>query len=256
MGILQWDGNDDQLEWTIDAAIGAIPTGAQSVAFGVRCSSIDAWRAMPYLRTASGDVAKCGLSWTNTLSQIIHDYATNPGYGDAADLVANTDLLYVMSKATGTTTPTLSKQQKGGAMSHTASGSTLANQTAADRMLFGRWPGGTDYYVGHAAFLAWWDVELSQSQREACGTSWKTSDVYNAVAGTPPLALVEFNVAAANLVNIGSASISSPNHTGTSLDSGQTFSDWNFDGKGLPSLDELDLGRFPKPKLASLARVA
>lgn len=226
--------NTDYLKWAgLATALQNVPTAAWTMLFGIRHNTVDTanWDAYMYLLSGVGNgVALTGLSKMNG-NDVKMDTTGGPSW-TTLDPAANQDTLYVLSKATGASTPALSKKVgAGGAWSHANGSSTYANQAAAAQMQVGVYQGTDDPMDGWEGVLAIWNVALTQAQRIACGANWKTSDIY-AAHPTPPLLLLELNTNKDNLSNIGTAAISSPAHSGTTLDTGQTFGGWNFDGYG------------------------
>lgn len=234
MGLIKFDGvSSEYLKWaTLASAIQNIPTGAYTALFGIKHANLALWQAYGYLLSGTGaGVALTGLSKMNG-NDVKMDTTGGPSW-TTLDPAANQDTLYVLSKATGASTPALSKKVgAGGAWSHANGSSTYANQAAAAQLQLGIWQlATTDQMNGWMAVFAMWNVALSQAQRIACGANWKTSDIFNAHP-TKPLIVMELNVPKAALTNLGNASISSQTDSGTTLDTAETFDGWNFDGYG------------------------
>lgn len=230
MAILRFDAVDDYLKWTaLAAALQNVPTGPYTFLTGVRHNSLSGYQGYGYLLSGSGvGIVQAGFS-KHSGGDIFVD-TDDPSSAIGIDPAVGTDYLYLVSMPAPTATPTFSRQVKGAAMAHEAGNSTMIAQLVAAMLQIGSWQNG-DLLNGWKAVFAIWNVALSQAQREACGANWRTSDIYSAHP-IPPLVLLEFNVAAGSLVNLGTAAISGAAHVGTTLDSGQTFGGWSFDGIG------------------------
>lgn len=235
MGIIKFDAVDDMLKWaTLASAIQNTPGGAWTVLVGVRHNAIGSWQGYLYLLSGTGaGVAQAGFGM-NSGNDILHDVPGFQPLYNNIDATQNADILYIASKASGLVAPNGSRKVgSAGAWTHQVGDVTVGNQIAAAQFQLGAWQ-AQDFINGWEAVAAIWNVELSQAQREACGANWCTSDIYNAHP-TPPLILLELNVVAASIVNLGSAAISGDAHVGTTLDAAQTFGGWDFDGLGVAS---------------------
>lgn len=241
MSLIKFNGTTDYLKWaTLAASIQNVPTGAFTFLAGVKHNSLTAWQG--YVNLASGTGAgtnKAGLSKSDaSTSHDVYSDVAGASQDFALPLTNAADTLVVMSKPAGSVSANASKKVgSGGSWAHAVSSITRANQIAAAQLQVGTWQlDPTDMMNGWMAVVAIWNVELTQAQRIACGANWKTSDIYNAHA-TPPVVLIEMNVAKASLVNLGSGAISTPTSVGTTLDAAETFGGWNFDGVGVPETD-------------------
>jgi len=245
MGILQFNGTSNYLKWdTLSEDLRNLPTAEWTLLFGVRhITNLNGWQGYGYLLSGTGNgLSQVGLSKsTNGGHDLYCDREAPAGSGfswASLDPALNQDTLYVASKAAGSATANASKKVgSAGAWTHAAATSTGGNGLAADQLQIGAWQLSTiDLMKGYIAIVAMWNVELSQAQRAACGANWRTSDIWNAHP-TPPLLLMECNVAKASLVNLGTASISGQSSNGVTV-STQTFGSWNFDGIGTPAVDQ------------------
>lgn len=240
MGLIKFNGTTDYLKWaTLATALQNAPTAAWTMLFGIKHRVLTSqYQAYGYLLSGTGNGAvQMGLS-VNPTNDPISDLSTSPFQFTSLDPVAGENTLYVVSKATGTATANASKKVgPTGSWVTQAANATKGNASAAAQLQLGTWQiDPTDMLDGWEAVVAIWNVALTQTQREACGANWKTSDIY-AAHPTKPLLLLEMNVPKTDLINIGTAAISAPTSVGTTLDTAETFADWNFDGYGAEFLN-------------------
>lgn len=226
------DGVDDRWVWgTLTATLqGASSTAWTRLILCKRAATSiadAAFDAQGYLQ--SGATIRAGFSFDAT-DHVFMDYGSNRA--TTATFTSSTDvLLLVLSKAAGTVTPRIGVQVgSGGTMTHANLSGTQANTGSSTQLITGSWKGTADYFDGWIGLEAWWASALSDSDKAACGTNWRTSDVWNNAAGTP-LFLCEHNVASGSWVDLAS-NASGLTVTGTTLDTGETLNSWNFDGTG------------------------
>ncbi len=228
MGVLKFDGIDDELFWaTITSAIGDLSTGAYTVAALTRRSAVGNYDSMTNL-LASG-VSKGGLSYGDA-NAVMNDHTGGPGQGTLIVNVATGVAIAVTGKASGTVTSRYSRFVKSsGIWSHEASPIASTNQVAANQLQIGRWQ-GADPFEGWIGLVGFWSGNMSDANRELLSTNWRTSDWWQNQHGTPVF-LAECHVAAASVVDLA-ANASNYTGTGAVLDSGESLSSFNFDGKG------------------------
>ncbi len=236
-GTLQFDGTDDRVRWTtLATALQNVSDGAWTMAVLFKRSTVSddgVGEGLAYLLT-SGGAAQVGVSLrdaagTSNDSKPFIDVGSGPlGFQQLSSTTS--PYLLVVHKASGTTTPAYSwKLGSGGAWTHDVFDITLANGSAAGILEVGAWE-ASDFFAGWIGVVAFWEGQMSQTNREALDDNWQTSDWYNSAHGTPAV-LIEFNVACTSLVDlIGNAS--SRSCTGTTLDSGETMNSWNYNGTG------------------------
>lgn len=239
MGLIKFNGTTDYLKWaTLASALQNTPTAAWTMLFGIKHRVLTSkYQAYGYLLSSTGNGAvQMGLSVEPTTNDPVSDLVSSPFKFTNLDPVAGEDTLYVVSKATGSSIASASKKVgPTGSWATQAANVAKGNASAAAQLQLGTWQ-LTDMLDGWEAVVAIWNVALTQTQREACGANWKTSDIY-AAHPTKPLLLLEMNVPKAALINIGTAAISTPTSVGTTLDTAETFGDWNFDGYGAEFLN-------------------
>jgi hypothetical protein len=232
MSLIKFNGTSEYLKWaTLATAIQNTPLAAWTMLHGVRHNVLTGFQAYGYLLSGTGaGVVQIGDS-KNSSNVLELDYGTTTRTFTGLNPAASQDSLYVVAKATGTIAPNASKKVgAAGTWAHAAASGTQANRSAAAQLQLGVWQLG-DFFNGWHSVFALWNVELTQAQRIACGANWRTSDIWNAHP-TKPLILMELNVPAASIVNLGSAAISGSAHVGTTLDAAETFGGWTFDGTG------------------------
>ncbi|HMS83624.1 MAG TPA: hypothetical protein PKD12_08240 [Nitrospira sp.] len=235
MGLIKFDGvSSDYLKWaSLATAIQNIPTGAYTALYGIRHASIANWQAYGYLLSGTGaGVTKTGLSKDTAGPPICDTSGGSPSFATLNPAI-NEDTLFVVSKATGTSVPALSKKVgPSGTWAHANGSTSIANLVAAAQLQLGIYQlASTDLLNGWLAVFAMWNVALSQAQRIACGANWKTSDIFTAHP-TKPLIVMELDVPKDALTNLGTGTIGTPTNSGTTFDSAELFGGWNFDAYG------------------------
>lgn len=239
MGILQFDELDDIVYGDCDTALGDLPTSAYTLACGVRHDNVAGnWDAIMYLFTgfdATG-TAEAGISHSGSENNYFADVGGGGSSFASTRPVGDTDYVLVLRKAAGTVAPILSIFQAGSTWEHITGNNAVANQTACQSIGFSTWEAGADPLQGWLAWFAAWSGAMSQANAEALVANWRTSDLYNSAHGTP-VALVEFNtdtpvdlMGTIATLNVGG---------GPTVDAGQTFASWDFDGIGGPTLVQL-----------------
>lgn len=191
-----------------------------------------AYRAPGYLLSGTGNgVAEAGVS-LSTGNRLHPDIgpgedtaAGNPTFASTADTY-----VAVISKAAGTVAPIVSRYVKSTVTwTHYTLTTTVADQIATTMIELGAWQNG-DYFDGWIGVAAFWEGAMSQTNKEALVTNWRTSDVWTSAHGQPAF-LSELNVAGLSAVDLA-GNASSITVTGTSLDAAETLDSWNFDGTG------------------------
>lgn len=230
MGVLSFNGTSDKLKWTtLASALANVSDGAWTYAALFKRSGTGTFDALGYLLSGSGaGTAKAGMTITNVdvlNIDIVGGASTSTTFTNTSS-----PYLFVLSKGSGAATPRLAwKLGSGGSWTHENLSSAVNDQIAATMLEIGAWQGG-DFFAGWIGVIAWWEGAMSDANKEALDDNWRTSDVWNSAHGNPQF-LAECNVAGASVVDLaGNASVLTA--TGTTLDSGETLDNWNFNGVG------------------------
>jgi len=236
MGVLQFDGIDDRLNWTtVTSDLANVSDGAWTMAALLKRNATPAvTKGIMYLVSGAGGTAtEAGLSFGRGVGNNAPFLDLTGGGSNAFPslLSSTTDTyLLVVSKGSGTVAPRLGwKQEPGGAWTHEDADTTVADQIASTGVHIGMWLGG-EFIEAHIGLVGIWEGAMSDAHKEALDNNWRTSDWWNSAHGTPKF-LVELNVATASLVDLAE-NASVPSHVGTTLDAAETLDDWNFDGIG------------------------
>lgn len=228
MGVLKFDGTDDQLKWTtLASALSNVSDGAWTVAVLFKHENIAVFNGLSYLHNSGTPVA--GVSY----SPSVQSWAVDIGSGVIINTDANntaSPYMLVVSKGSGTVVPRAAwKLGSGGGWTHENFNGSIANQSAATDIQIGTWD-DTDFADAWIGLIAWWEGAMSDAHKELLDNNWATSDWWHSPHGNPAF-LAELNVAAGSVVDLaGNASAAS--HTGTSLDAGETLDSWDFNGVG------------------------
>lgn len=243
MGVTLLDGIDDRWKWgTLAAGLAATSTTAWTRLIlckrGAGAIGDAAFDALGYLQ--SGATIRAGFSFDGT-DHVQMDFGSQRV--TTATFTSSTDvLLMILSKAAGTVTPRIGVQVgSGGTMTHANLSGTQADTGSADNLITGSWKGTADYFDGWIGYEAWWSGAMSDVNKAACGTNWRTSDAWLNAHGTPTYSC-EYNVAVASFVDMA-GNASTLTSTGTTLDAGETLDGWNFNGTGGAAA-----ATFPGPK--------
>jgi hypothetical protein len=110
---------------------------------------------------------------------------------------------------------------------HDSATGSVDNQTAADQLEVGAWQ-NDDWFRGWIGLVAFWNVQLTQAQTIELSANWQTSDWYSNTGGTPVCCVELTSTSPTDLT--GNAT--SWSNSGTTLDSGETLSSFNFNGAG------------------------
>ena len=254
MGSLQFDGVDDRLEWTtLAAALANVSDGAWTMAALVKRSALlpgPAFGAVGYL-TTDPNPSRAGFSFSFAEIGVV-DVGVGSTFTSVLDSLTS-PYLVVVSKAAGAVAPRLGwKLGSGGAWTHENGDTALADALAANSVEIGSWQ-GQDFLPGWVGVVAFWEGAMSDANKEALDDNWRTSDWWNSAHGTPAF-LAELNVAGSSVVDLAE-NASSLTATGTTLDSGETLNDWNFNGKGAVASGKIfqRIAR-PRPFAPGLAR--
>lgn len=231
MGLLRLTSSgSNRVKWTtLTATLADIGDGAFTAAIGLKRATDDAiFHGLTYGLSGAGDgTVEQGMSLNGSDLLVIDD----GGFPASTLAITGTTENYfiVLSKAAGNAAVTHSRYVKSTTTwTHNGPGNR-ADQIDFTMIEIGAWQNG-DFFDGWVAVCAWWEGVMSQAEKEALVTNWRTSDLYSSSFGTPKF-LVECNVTGASLVDlIGNAS--GLTVTGTSLDAGETFASWTFDGTG------------------------
>lgn len=239
MGVLRFDGVDDELRWTaLTSVLANVSDGAWTLAVLYKTAvwvSNDAGEGLSYLLSGGGSgVAEAGVSISDPTGTVNDQRLFIDVDAGATGVTTLTDLtdpyLVVVSKGAGTATPRLAwKLGSGGAWTHENFDATIADQIAATMLQIGMWQGG-DRLNAWVGVVGWWEGAMSDANKEALDNNWRTSDWWTSAHGQPQF-LAELNVVASSVIDLA-GNASSPSHTGTTLDSGETLNSWNFNGKG------------------------
>ena len=236
MGLIKFNGSTDYLKWaSLAAALQNVSSGAMTFLAGVKHNSLTNEQGYVNLLSSTGaGIAKAGLSKAPTTDHVYSN--AGGGIQDFTTLsMANAqDTLVVMSKATGNVVANASKKVgPGGSWEHGPSDIPRGNQSSSVQLQIGTWRlDPLAMLNGWLAVVAIWGVALTEAQREACGLNWKTSDILTAHPTVKPVFLMEFNVPKEAVTNLGTATVGTFTSVGTTFDTAETFSDWNFDGYG------------------------
>ena len=176
-------------------------------------------------QTATDSVALAGISKHGTTYVLISDLVAGQVVSNlACPLGANQ--IAVVRKAAGLSNVIYSRVTKGSAWSHHNTGTTIANQAAANEMLVASWK-STDILDGWLALIGIWDKELTQAGVEALDNNWATSDWQNHAEGQP-VCLIQGNVPGSALVDLAGQA-TNRTHNGTTMDF-EPVGTWVFDG--------------------------
>ena len=230
MGVLQFDGSDDQLKWTtLASALSNVSDGAWTMAILCKIADFGHFNGLSYLLTGAGaGTVRAGASYNSTAASMMVDIGAGSIFPSDFSSTTTT-YIFAFSKAAGSANPRLGWAAFGGGWTHEAGASTIADGVAAAQLQIGTWQ-DTDNFEGHIGLVGWWEGAMSDSDKEALDNNWRTSDWWNSAHGEPEF-LVELNVDAGSVTDLAS-NASSSSHTGTTLDAGETLEDWDFDGTG------------------------
>lgn len=250
MGALLFDGVNDQLKWTtLASALANASDDGWSVAVLSKLSNLASFRGASYLHSGAGaGTATAGLGYSPSVSRPVTDVGSGIQYDYVWDTLQSVPHFMCASRPSGAGAVEcrLSVQLgEAGSVTHHTSG-TLANQAAAAQLQIGTWQ-DSDPWEGHIGVVAWWVGQMSDANKEALTTNWRTSDLWNSAHGRPVF-LAELNVAGASVVDIA-GNASNLAVVGTSLDSGETMDGWTFDGAGSAGVANISFRNYPKPLL-------
>jgi hypothetical protein len=212
---------------TLATALQNVSDGAWTIACPIRFNALGGgnFRALGYFK-ASG-VVKAGLSINAIGPSPVVDLGSGPT-ASGINPSTGTDYMYVAAH-TSAGTVTFSRYTKSSnTWDHNTPATTLSNQIASDSLEIGAWQ-GADLLDGWMPAFAAWEGKMDQTNVEALSVGWKTSSLYSSAFGAP-LFLTQLNTTSPTDM-MGNAS--GLTVTGGSVDSGQTVSDWLFDGTGV-----------------------
>lgn len=267
MGTLSFDGASDRAQFSgVSATLQNIATGAWTIAAVFnKLSPAGTWDMLFGFWTdgapAGGVDDRLWLEVQSATGSGRYLTLGNSGEGSNADYgagnIANTTpYLAVCSKAAGSALPQTSlKNLSSGTWAHAAGNVNMTDRsvlTSFGIVLCGMWTltSGDDDFQGHLGVIAAWQgVNMDQTQRIACGTNNRTSDLYNHSVGTPHLLTELTSTAPTDLVG-GWTTIDAVTAT---LDGAETLQ-WTFDGVGAPPFTaEAFVARVPQVGGASFA---
>lgn len=240
MGCLRFNptGGADWLRWqTIAAALGQVPTAAFTIATTYKPFSSGAqYNGLLYLCTAA-PLTRAGLSRKGTTNNVFMDAPSGTAsFEPAASYPLNDtaeEYIGVTVKASGTVTPQFYRYRRSVDQwegPSAASEGVMSPQTAGTLLEVATWQGGGDLMDGWLAVQGIWDTDLTTLEVQSLSQNWRTSDWVNLA----PLYCCEYNVAAASLVDLMGGASNLLVTGAPTLDAGETFDSWNFDGTGGP----------------------
>ncbi len=262
MGVLQFDGTDDQLKWTtLASALANTSDGAVTMAVLLKLSDLTHFSGLAYLLSGAGaGTTEFGLSFSPSVTGPLIDAGGGFSFPGGADPSINTTYLWIVSKAAGTVNPRIGVQAAGGAMSHFDNdvGGTMSDQAASAQIQIGTWQ-DTDFMEGWIGVVAFWEGAMSEADKEAIGAAWATSAMWESPHGQPTF-LAELNVAGASVVDLAGNASSLAVSGSPALDAAETLGDWTFDGTGLvfpttpvlADFNQSDVDPVPPPWLGPL----
>jgi hypothetical protein len=230
MGVLKFDGIDDELIWsTLASPLANVTDGAWTVAAVVRRNAVGSPAvSISTLLSASGASSEASLAF-DAANKVIADISgvSDPTSPTAFSSTANV-YMFALSKAAGTATLRLGwKVGSGGAWTHENLTTTLVDQIDSTSIRVGGWAP----FNGWIGVVAWWEGAMSDTNKEALDNNWRTSDLWNSAHGQPVF-LAQCNVSGASVVDLAS-NATSFSATGTTLDAAETLNGWTFDGATL-----------------------
>ena len=239
MGVLSFDGINDQLKWTTLAqTLRDVSDGAWTVGILVKMADVGHFNGFTYLLSGAGaGTTEAGLSFSNSLLSNTVDVGSGYSFPSNTNSTAS-PYIFVVSKGAGTVNPRLGwKLGVGGSWTHENNdvGGGLPDQIDSDQLQIGTWQ-DSDFMEGWIGLIGWWEGAMSDADKEALDNNWATSDWWNSAHGQPKF-LAELNVAGASVVDIA-GNASSLTATGTTLDGAETLDSWNFDGTGTPPVEK------------------
>lgn len=255
MGTMIFDGVDDRIQWnTLATALADLPTAGYTVATLFKRSTALQWDGMTYLYNAGLTVQYAGFS-VDSSNIVVCDTILNGGSPQYTVAVPTAKAsIIAVSKGAGTTTPRKGQIniEDATAWVHSAGSGTMDTTVSAAALGVGSFE-ATDLFGGWLGLVGYWNVAMTDADKELLSTARRTSDWWNHPAGQPKF-LMEFNVGTGSLVDIAgnASSIATTGGVGT-IDSAELLGGWRFDGKG----DEYQIGQsvnpsyadFPKPLL-------
>lgn len=231
MGTLRLTSSgSNRVKWTtLAATLADVGDGAFTMAIAVKRATDDAsFHGLMYGLSGTGDgTVEQGMSLNGSDLMVIDD----GGFPASTLAITGTTETYflVLSKAAGSGAVIHSRYVKSTTTwTHQGPGNR-ADQIDFTMIEVGAWQNG-DFFNGWVAVAAWWEGDMTQVNKEALVTNWRTSDLWTSAHGTPKF-LVEFNVAGGSLVDLA-GNASGITVTGTSLDAAESFASWNYDGTG------------------------
>jgi hypothetical protein len=260
MGTLQFDGTDEIQFTTLSAALQDVGTGAYTVACVFDLATTGDWHSLVGLAfdqtpTVIGDIqvaAALGSATSVTLMDL--GQGSGNSNGTYTTFATNVPYLFVASKAAGSASPAGSvKRLDTGVWNHATHSPALANSTdrltSSSILQVGKNPFSSILpLTGHMGLFAYWNgLAMDQTQRMACGTNNKTSDLYLHSAGAPTT-LTELNTTSP--VDLAGGWGSMLVFATPTLDGAVSLS-WTYDGTGTPQVApaiDYDWSAFPQPR--------
>lgn len=220
-----------QLKWTsLASALGDISDTAWTMACLHKISAFGSWRGISYLH--SGGSSRAGLGYGESVSAPVTDVLSGVQFNYTWNTLQSVPHFMCVSKPEGSPAQLRLSVKLGaaGSVTHHTSG-TLNDVGTSDELQIGTWQ-ATDYWAGHIGLVAYWAGAMSDADKEALTTNWRTSDLWNSAHGEPVF-LAELNVAAASVVDLAGNASSLTVSGSPTLDSGEDMDSWDFDGTGV-----------------------
>jgi hypothetical protein len=260
---LLFDGVDDAMYYTVSGTGGGLKdVGKSAMTFAVLYKRVGApsFCSHFHLTDNLANWATMNIAYEQQ-SNTTHTPQMSDGTNrNISQTVANaTNSLVVISKPTGTATMSAQVKTIGGSWSSVATVASVpvsSGSNNATKLLIGAWALNNatsfiDYFPGRIGMVAFWNSDMTQAQREECGTNERTSDLYNHSIGHP-VSLIEIT-STSSVTDLGTAGVTGIGATfggGPTADSDNLG--WNFNGVGASTAGAAPAGMFD-PDLNSLA---
>lgn len=220
-----------RIRWsTLATALANVSDGASTMAFGPFKRGVDDsnFHGLSYLLSSTGNgVTEFGLSLNGS------DLLVLDADGFSASTLAITgtteNYFIVASKAAGAGAWIYSRYVKSTTTWTHETVGTRIDQVAATFLDIGCWENTSDLLNGWVGCVGYWEGAMTQANKEALVTNWRTSDLWTSAHGQPAF-LTQLNTLTptdlagnASGINVGAS---------LTLDAGETLASWNFDGVG------------------------
>lgn len=252
MGVVRLTrSGSNRVKWTtLASALANVSDGACTIVIGFKLAATTGaseFFGTGYLLSSTGNgVTEAGFS-ISAADRIYPDIGVSEDSGAPTFTSTSEQYVGIYAKGAGTVAPVLSRYVKStNTWTHFTYSSTVADQTAATMLEIGAWENG-DFFDGWVPFMACYEGAMTQVNKEALVTNWRTSDLWTNAHGQPAF-LTQGNVAGASMTDLA-GNASSITATGASLDAAETFNSWNFDGTGAAAATSLVI---PRPPMRAL----